>query len=292
MTELLRKANRLLFICLGLAVVLTTHPGLANAQPVGSPAREPARASAAIAAGTSAADMKTIGVIGGITWVSSIEYYRLMNQLVREKVGGVSSARVLMYSIEFGEFAKDERLAEQGDWSNLRKIMLDAATRLKRGGADFVVIASNTMNSTADLIEREVGIPVLQIVDVTGQKIRGMGIDKVVLLGTKFTMEAPFYRNRLEQKFGIKVVTPGLEDRDYINKVIFDELSTEKFTPEAKRRFIEISERLVKETGAKGIILGCTEIPLLIQQKDISVPVFDTTVIHVEAAVDHALSIR
>ena len=238
---------------------------------------------------TTAPQMKTIGVIGGITWVSSIEYYRLMNQMVQKKLGGVSSAKVLMYSIEFGEFSKEERLADQGNWGPLRKIMLNASERLKKGGADFIVIASNTMNSTAGLIEEKVHIPVLSIVDATGQKVRLSGIQKVVLLGTKYTMENGFYKKILEQKYGLTVVTPNLQDRDYINAVIFDELAAEKFTPEAKARFIQISERLVKESGAQGVILGCTEIPLLIQQQDISVPVFDTTAIHVEAAVKYAL---
>lgn len=240
----------------------------------------------------SAPQMKTIGVIGGITWVSSIEYYRLINQLVQKKLGGVSSAKVLMYSIEFGEFSKQERLADQGDWRPLRKTMLLASDRLKKGGADFIVIASNTMNSTAGLIEEKIHIPVLSIVDATGNKVRQSGIKKVVLLGTKYTMENGFYKNILEKKYGLTVVTPALEERDYINAVIFDELAAENFSPEAKDRFIQISERLVKETGAQGVILGCTEIPLLIGQKDISVPVFDTTAIHVEAAVKYAIGER
>jgi aspartate racemase len=236
-----------------------------------------------------AAGMQTIGLIGGITWVSSIEYYRLMNQRVQRRFGDNSSARVLMYSIEFGEFSRNERLAEAGDWSALRRIMLDAAGRLKRGGADFIVIASNTMNSTGDLIEQQIGIPVLQIADTTGEAIRRAGIRKVVLLGTKFTMQAPFYRERLKSRFGIVVVTPELADRDYINKVIFDELAVERFTPEAKARFVAITEKLIRESGAGGVVLGCTEIPLLIQQKDLSVPTFDTMTIHANAAVDRAL---
>ncbi len=243
-------------------------------------------------ASLAAPQMKTIGVIGGITWVSSIEYYRLMNQMVQKKLGGVSSAKVLMYSIEFGEFSKQERLADQGDWRPLHKTMLEASDRLKKGGADFIVIASNTMNSTASLIEEKIHIPVLSIVDATGQKVRQSGIKKVVLLGTKYTMENGFYKKILEDSYGLTVVTPNPEERDYINTVIFDELAAEKFTPEAKTRFIQISERLVKESGAQGVILGCTEIPLLIQQKDISVPVFDTTAIHVEAAVKYALGER
>lgn len=238
-----------------------------------------------------AAGMKTIGVIGGITWVSSIEYYRLMNELVQKKVGGVSSAKMLMYSIEFGEFSREEKLAEQGDFTALNREMIDAAQRLKRGGADFVVIASNTMNSAGSLIEREVGIQVLQIADVVGKAIRRAGLDRVILLGTKYTMEAPFYRNYLEKNFGISVVTPDLADRDYINQVIFDELAAQVFRPEARQRFIDITENLIRRTGAKGVILGCTEIPLLINQKDISVKAFDTIELHAEAAVDLALGL-
>lgn len=238
----------------------------------------------------SAAQMKTIGLIGGITWVSSIEYYRLMNQRVQKTLGGVSSAKILMYSIEFGEFSQEEKLAEKGDFESLNKQMVDAAFRLKRGGADFVVIASNTMNSSAKQIEKEVGLPVLQIADAVGKAVKDAHMDKVVLLGTKFTMEAPFYKGHLEEKYGISVVTPNAADRDYINQVIFDELAAEKFTPEAKQRFKDITENLVRSSGAQGVILGCTEIPLLIQQKDISVKVFDTTQIHSDAAVDFALS--
>lgn len=238
----------------------------------------------------SAAQMKTIGLIGGITWVSSIEYYRLMNQRVQKTLGGVSSAKILMYSIEFGEFSQEEKLAEKGDFESLNKQMVDAAFRLKRGGADFVVIASNTMNSSAKQIEKEVGLPVLQIADAVGKAVKDAHMDKVVLLGTKFTMEAPFYKGHLEEKYGISVVTPNIADRDYINQVIFDDLAAEKFTPEAKQRFKDITENLVRSSGAQGVILGCTEIPLLIQQKDISVKVFDTTQIHSDAAVDFALS--
>ena len=238
----------------------------------------------------SAAQMKTIGLIGGITWVSSIEYYRLMNQRVQKTLGGVSSAKILMYSIEFGEFSQEEKLAEKGDFESLNKQMVDAAFRLKRGGADFVVIASNTMNSSAKQIEKEVGLPVLQIADAVGKAVKDAHMDKVVLLGMKFTMEAPFYKGHLEEKYGISVVTPNTADRDYINQVIFDDLAAEKFTPEAKQRFKDITENLVRSSGAQGVILGCTEIPLLIQQKDISVKVFDTTQIHSDAAVDFALS--
>lgn len=235
--------------------------------------------------------MKTIGIIGGVSWVSSIEYYRLMNEMVGHELGGLYSAKILMYSINFGDFSKQERLAEQGDWRPLRKTMIDAAQRLERGGADFIVIASNTMNSTADLIEANVKIPVLHIVDATGKKVNERGIKTVALLGTTYTMEQNFYRDRLEKKYGLKVVIPNKTERDYINTVIFDELCAGKMSKKSKEQFIRIIDRQVKEEGAEGVILGCTEIPLLIKQEDVSVPVFDTTAIHAEAAVKYSLGI-
>lgn len=233
--------------------------------------------------------VKTIGIIGGVSWVSSMDYYRLMNEMVRDELGGLHSAKILMYSIEFGEFSKQERLADRGDWSPLRKTMIDAAQRLKRGGADFIVIASNTMNSTADLIERNVKIPVLHIADATGKKVKERGIKTVALLGTSYTMEQHFYRDRLEKKYGLKVVIPNKSERDYINTVIFDELCAGKIIQKSKEQFIRIIDRIVKEEGAEGVILGCTEIPLLIKQGDVTVPVFDTAAIHSEAAVKYSL---
>lgn len=239
--------------------------------------------------GTSTAPrMKVIGIIGGVSWVSSIEYYRLMNEMVRDELGALYSAKILMYSIDFGEFSKQERLAEQGDWTFLKKMMIDAAQRLERGGADFIVIASNTMNATADVIAENVKIPVLHIADSTGKKVNEKGIKTVALLGTAYTMEHNFYRDRLEQKYGLKVVIPDKAERDYINTVIFDELCAGRFLKESKERYVRIIERLVKEEGAEGVILGCTEIPLLVKQQDVSVPVFDTTAIHVEAAVKYS----
>ncbi len=261
------------------------------ADPTNATANQGAVQTTGSAQSIPATQMKTIGIIGGITWVSSIEYYRVINQLVQKKLGGVSSAKILMYSIEFGEFSREEKLAQQGDFTALNKTMIDAAARLKRGNADFVVIASNTMNSSAKLIENEVGIPVLQIVDAVGKEIRRSGVKRVVLLGTKFTMEAPFYREFLEKNFGLEVVTPDAADRDFINNVIFDELAAEHFLPASRQRFIDITENLIKKTGATGVILGCTEIPLLINQKDLSVKVFDTIQIHSEAAVSRALGI-
>ena len=234
--------------------------------------------------------MKTIGIIGGVSWVSSIEYYRLMNEMANNELGGLHSAKILMYSIEFGDFSKQERMAEKGNWEPLNETMIDAAQRLKNGGADFIVIASNTMNSRADDIQANVNIPVLHIADATGEKVKESGIENVALLGTKFTMEQNFYRDRLEKKYGLHVIIPNETERDYINSVIFDELCANKITSKSRERFKQIINRLVVEEGAQGVILGCTEIPLLIKPEDVKVPVFDTTQIHAQAAVKYALN--
>ena len=234
--------------------------------------------------------MKVIGIIGGVSWVSSADYYRLMNEMVNKECGDLHSAKILMYSIEFGKFSDEERLAEKGDWSLITNTMNDAARRLKNGGADFIVIASNTMNSLADEIQENVQIPVLNIVDATGEKVNKSGIKTVALLGTKYTMEQNFYRDRLEKKYGLNVVIPNETEREYINSVIFDELCAGKLNNESRKQFVKIINRLVDEDGAQGVILDCTEIPLLIKQSDVKVPVFDTTTIHSEAAVKYALN--
>jgi aspartate racemase len=201
----------------------------------------------------------------------------------------VSSAQILMYSIEFGEFSKQERLADKGDWTLMTQTILDAARRLERGGADFIVIASNTINSLAGAVEQEVGLPVLHIADATGEAVQKKGLLTVALLGTKYTMEQPFYRDRLK-KYGVKVLIPDEKERDYINAVIFDELCANRIKEKSREGYKEIIERLQREEGAEGVILGCTEIPLLIKQEDVAIPVFDTTAIHSEAAVDYSLS--
>jgi aspartate racemase len=235
-------------------------------------------------------EMKTIGIIGGVSWASSIDYYRYMNEKVQNDLGGDNSAKLLMYSIEFGEFSKQERLANEGNWDPLNATMIDAARRLKAGGADFIVIGSNTLNSRADDIEEHVGIPVLRIYDVTGAKVNKSGMKKVALLGTKFTMEQPFYRDALRNKYGIEVVTPNATEREFINTVIFDELVRNDIRNESRKEYVRIINRLADEEGAQGVILGCTEIPLLVHQGDVKIPVFDTTRIHAEAAVDYALN--
>ena len=275
-----------------LSIFLALFIGGANADNVAS-SKETINATLTKNAGavsSNESQMKTIGIIGGVSWVSSIEYYRLMNEMVNKQLGGLHSAKILMYSIEFGNFSDEERLAEKGDWSLLNRTMIDAAQRLKRGGADFIVIASNTLNSRADDIQEKVHIPVLHIADATGEKVNKSGIKTVALLGTKYTMEQNFYRDRLEKKYGLMVITPNETEREYINSVIFDELCAGKMNNESRERFVQIINRLVDEDGVQAVILGCTEIPLLIKQRDVKVPVFDTMTIHAEAAVKYALS--
>ena len=232
--------------------------------------------------------MKTIGIIGGVSWASSEVYYRLLNEWMRDRFGDDYSAAILMYSLPFGEFAKQERRADKGDWRPLDATMIDAARRVEAGGADFIIIASNTLNSTGDMIEANVSIPVLRIEDAVGRAVRDRGLKTVALLGTKFTMEEPFYRERLK-KYGFKVVTPDQKERDYINEAIFDRLCDDVITDADRVKFRRIIARLVKEEGAKGVILGCTEIPLLIEQKDVTVPTFDSTRLHARAALQYAL---
>lgn len=232
--------------------------------------------------------MKTIGIIGGVSWVSTLEYYRLLNQLVQKKEGDLASANILLYSIEFEEFSKQERLAEKGNWEPLRATMRDAAKRLKNGGAKFIIIASNTMNSSAPDIEKNIHIPVLHIADATAEAVSKRGLKKVALLGTSYTMETSFYREKLEQK-GIQVLLPTAAERKKINQIIFDELCANVFTDSSRQQYVAIIERLAKKEGAEGVILGCTEIPLLIKQSDVSIPVFDTTAIHCEAAVAYSI---
>ncbi|MDD1680036.1 MAG: aspartate/glutamate racemase family protein [Methanoregula sp.] len=235
-------------------------------------------------------EMKTIGIIGGVSWASTVDYYRYMNENVQDDLGGDHSAKILLYSIEFGEFSRQERLADAGNWDPLNATMIDAARRLKAGGADFIIIGSNTLNSRAELIEENVGLPVLRIYDATGSEVNRSGLKKVALLGTKYTMEQPFYRDALANNYGVQVVTPNATERDYINTVIFDELCRNDIRNVSRAEYVRIINRLVDEEGAEGVILGCTEIPLLVHQSDVKVPVFDTTRIHAEAAVDYALN--
>jgi aspartate racemase len=229
--------------------------------------------------------MKTIGMIGGMSWESSAEYYRIINQTVKERCGGLHSAQTLMWSFDFAEI---EALQSSGQWDEATKRMIDAAQRLERGGADLLIICTNTMHKMADAVQSAVRIPLLHIADATAVKIKEAGLQTIGLLGTRYTMEQEFYRGRLEQQ-GLNVLVPDADDRLVINRVIYEELVLGKIETSSKAEYIRIIHQLIAN-GAQGIILGCTEIMLLIQQTDCAVPVFDTTTIHAVAAVTMALS--
>lgn len=228
--------------------------------------------------------MKTIGLIGGMSWQSSLEYYRIVNDLVSRRLNGLHSAKCILYSFDFEEIAEKQRKSE---WGKLGEMLSNAAKSLEGSGADVILICTNTMHKVADAVAEAVNVPLLNIIDVTAERIKKAGLKKVGLLGTKFTMEDDFYRDRLKIN-GLSVLVPEPEDRDFIHKVIFNELCRGILKKESKKGFLEIIEQLVTK-GAEGIILGCTEIPLLVSNDDINVPLFDTTRIHAESAVEFAL---
>ena len=229
--------------------------------------------------------MKTIGLIGGMSWESSLEYYRIVNETVKEKLGGLHSCKCLMYSVDFGVI---EALQHQNKWDELTKLMIEAAQNLKHGGADFIVICTNTMHKMAPEIETATGLNVLHIADVTGAAISKNQIQKVGLLGTRFTMEGDFYKKRLKDNYDIEVIIPEDADRQIIHDIIYNELCLGVIKDDSRQKYIDIINKLCAN-GAEGIILGCTEIPLLIKQSDVLIPVYDTTKIHAESAVDFAL---
>ncbi len=229
--------------------------------------------------------MKTIGLIGGMSWESSVKYYRIINERVRDRLGGLHSAKSLMYSVDFDEI---ETLQRQGKWEELTALMIAAAKNLEKGGADFILICTNTMHKMADAVQKNIGIPLLHIADAAAEKIKPAGIRKVGLLGTLFTMEESFYKGRLTDKYGLQVLIPDRAERELVHRVIFEELCAGEIKQTSKEHYIRIMDRLA-ENGAEGIILGCTEIGLLVRDKDARVPLFDTTVIHAEAAVEYAL---
>jgi aspartate racemase len=229
--------------------------------------------------------LKTIGLIGGMSWKSTIEYYEVINETVRSRLGGFHSAKCLMYTVDFAEI---EILQRENKWKEVSDIMVDIANKLKKGGADFIVICTNTIHKVVSEIEKKVGIKVLHIVELTGKKIIQNGMKKVGLLGTKFTMEGDFYKNILKDRFNIDVIVPNEVEREFIHKVIFEELCKGILNKTSKEKYKEIIDSLVL-IGAEGVILGCTEIPLLIKQEDVSIPVFDTTKIHAVSAVEFAL---
>jgi aspartate racemase len=229
--------------------------------------------------------MKVIGLIGGMSWESTAEYYKIINETVKERLGGLSSAKILLYSLNFAEI---EKLQREGKWAEATEVMRDAARQLEKGGADCLLICTNTMHKMASEVERAVNIPLLHIADATAREIRRKKIERVALLGTKFTMEKDFYRGRLREKHALDVIIPPEEDRDIVNQVIYHELCLGKIREKSRKKFRRIIERLAVG-GAEGVILGCTEISLLIKQQDSPVELFDTTAIHARAAVDFAL---
>ncbi|MGG4386112.1 aspartate/glutamate racemase family protein [Priestia megaterium] len=228
--------------------------------------------------------MKTIGLIGGLSWESTAAYYRYINTFIKEELGGLHSAKCLLYSFDFEEIVE---LQHRGEWEKATQHMINAAKTLENGGADVIVICTNTMHKMAEEIEEAVSIPLLHIADATALEIQNHGLNTVGLLGTNFTMEQDFYKEHLSE-FGIDVIIPDKKDRDLIHKVIYEELCKGVIKEESRKEYIKVIERLYL-AGAQGIILGCTEIPLLIKQAHIHIPLFDTTLIHADAAVKFVL---
>ncbi len=230
--------------------------------------------------------MKTIGLIGGMSWESSIEYYRIINETVREKLGGLHSSKSVMYSVDFAEI---ENLQHHNRWEEATQLMIEAAQHVQNGGADFVLICTNTMHKMAEDVQKHIDIPILHIADATAEAIKSKGLTKIGLLGTRFTMEEQFYRGRLESKHGLTVLIPSEEDREIIHRVIYDELCLGEVKSSSKGKYAAIIDKLI-QAGAQGIILGCTEISLLVEEAHSSVPIFDTTLIHANSAVEYALA--
>jgi aspartate racemase len=230
--------------------------------------------------------MKTIGLIGGMSWESTVPYYRLINEAVKARLGGLHSARLLLYSVDFHDV---ERLQQAGDWDAAGALLAGAARSLEAAGADFLVLCTNTMHKVADRIEAAVAIPLVHIADPTAVAIKQARHATVGLLGTRFTMEQAFYRERLSERHGLHVLVPNAEDREVVHRIIFDELCLGTVRSESRSAYRDIMARLASQ-GAEAIILGCTEISLLVSQEDSRVPLFDTTALHARAAVEAALT--
>lgn len=230
--------------------------------------------------------MRKIGLIGGISWVSTSDYYKLINQGINERMGGLNFSECLIYSFNYADIKKNN---DNNDWDSTFERLLKGCEFLKSGGAEAIVLCANTMHFIADKLEEAIGLPIIHIATVTAVEIQKKGIKKVGLLGTKFTMELDFFKDKLTAK-GIEAIIPkNQEDKDFIHVTVFEELGRGLVTPETKKRYLEIANQLIKE-GAEGIILGCTEIPLVIKPQDISIPIFDTALIHSNAAIDFQLS--
>ncbi|MCE7587934.1 aspartate/glutamate racemase family protein [Vibrio fluvialis] len=228
--------------------------------------------------------MKTIGMIGGMSWESTLSYYKAINEGVKAALGGLNSAQICLYSVNFEPI---EKLQHEGKWDETAQLLAQAAKSVEAGGADFLLICTNTMHKVAPEIEAQISIPILHIADATAKQLQQDGIERVGLLGTRFTMEQEFYKGRLQQQFGIDVLIPDAEQRQQVHRVIYEELCLGTIRPESRAQYVEIVEDLHRR-GAQAVILGCTEIALLIQQHDTDVPLYDTTKIHAEQAVQLA----
>ena len=228
--------------------------------------------------------LKTIGLIGGMSWESTVTYYKIINETVKEKLGGLHSAKCILYSVDFQEI---EECQANGNWKKSGEILGEAANNLEKAGADFIVICTNTMHKVINQIKEKISIPILHIAEMTAEKILEKGLKNIALLGTKYTMEQDFYKSKLIEK-GINIIIPDKNDIEIINKVIYDELCLGTINSNSKKKFLEIVDKL-RSKGAEGIILGCTEIGLLIKNEDTDVPLFDTAVIHAEEAAIYSI---
>ncbi|GAB5378686.1 MAG: aspartate/glutamate racemase family protein [Aliiglaciecola sp.] len=229
--------------------------------------------------------MRTLGLIGGMSWESTVTYYQRMNQQIKAKLGGLHSAKVVLHSVDFAQI---EKLQHQGQWQALGEILAKAAAGLESAGADCILICTNTMHKVAEQVQQAVSIPLIHIADATADALRHQNISRVALLGTRFTMEQDFYAGRLNQQHDIQVLTPNQAQRDKIHQVIYQELCVGQIQPESKLFYLQVIKELHKQ-GAQGVILGCTEIGLLVKQQDTTIPLFDTTLIHADTAVAFAL---
>ncbi|KZN38689.1 hypothetical protein N480_13625 [Pseudoalteromonas luteoviolacea S2607] len=230
--------------------------------------------------------MKTIGLIGGMSWESTANYYRYINEGVKQRLGGLHSAKLALKSVDFAPIAE---LQAQGEWQKMAQMLGKEAQDLERAGADFILIGTNTMHLVFDEIASQVKVPLIHIADAVGAQLQKNGVDKVGLLGTKFTMEQPFYKNRLKDLYGIDVLVPDMSDQNTVHDVIYNELCVGKIRANSKRAYIEIIDRLAAQ-GAQAVILGCTEIALLVNDGDTTLPLFDTTTVHAQRAVDLCLN--
>ena len=229
-------------------------------------------------------NLKTIGLIGGMSWESTVTYYKIINETVKERLGGLHSAKCILYSVDFQEI---EECQANGNWEKSGEILGEAANNLEKAGADFIVICTNTMHKVVNQIKEKISIPILHIAEMTAEKILEKGLKNIALLGTKYTMEQDFYKSKLIEK-GINVIIPDKNDIEIINEVIYDELCLGTINSDSKKKFLEIVDKL-RNKGAEGIILGCTEIGLLIKNADTDVPLFDTAIIHAEQAAIYSI---